>query len=480
MTLKKPPYLSPNAKDIWKDDEMGLSGVAAQFEGLISTITQPYVISLSAPYGTGKTFFAERFNLQLKEHDYKCIWINAWRDDYIGDPFSHLVSAISLDLKTQKLITEPKRKQLVEHSVKLVGKSTIPILAKSLIRLLTGLNADKEMEAFAKGLEEVTGDVAKNIIENFDKQKQSIENFKSILATAAQKNESDKPIVVFIDEFDRCRPDYAIKLLEVLKHFFDIEGYTFILIGDEEYMQACVKTCYPGLEDTSGYLRKFIDWNFRLPKPNNRQYTEYLIKVFDLDSILSDIKNDWFNSSAGVIEIIDEMSQKYLISLRDLDKIFSVINFTLRRRFAVNKPLFSPCVAYLACLREKDYKHYQGRKSAPTRSELNVSHQISDRTTTINFTNILLDMATYPQIDSFLSELDAAIQNMELRGITQDMKSLRRIEEMKNRGLLFLSSIGLEINSGSDEAEFRPMVKKISDEIELLHAVTDVHAAVDE
>ena len=35
-------------------------------------------------------------------------------------------------------------------------------------------------------------------------------------------------LVIFVDELDRCRPIYAVQLLERIKHFFNDERITFV------------------------------------------------------------------------------------------------------------------------------------------------------------------------------------------------------------------------------------------------------------
>ena len=40
-------------------------------------------------------------------------------------------------------------------------------------------------------------------------------------------------MVFIIDELDRCRPDFAIRLIERIKHFFDISKIVFVLVIDK-------------------------------------------------------------------------------------------------------------------------------------------------------------------------------------------------------------------------------------------------------
>ena len=93
--------------------------------------------------------------------------------------------------------------------------------------------------------------------------KSEIENIKVFLKSW-EESFKDKPVVVIIDELDRCRPDYAVKTLEVLKHFFDIPGFVFILAIDEEQLKSSVETLF-GTKNFDGYKRKFINNSFILP-----------------------------------------------------------------------------------------------------------------------------------------------------------------------------------------------------------------------
>jgi predicted KAP-like P-loop ATPase len=52
--------------------------------------------------------------------------------------------------------------------------------------------------------------------------------FKAQLAEITKKEK--KPLVFIVDELDRCKPEFAIRLIERIKHFFDIPKlYSFLL-----------------------------------------------------------------------------------------------------------------------------------------------------------------------------------------------------------------------------------------------------------
>jgi len=87
--------------------------------------------------------------------------------------------------------------------------------------------------------------------------------FKNTLAQLAES--LDKPLVFIIDELDRCRPDFAIRLIERIKHFFDIKNIVFVLVMDKAQFSKVVCHNY-GYDDNSSeeYLEKFIDFSIKL------------------------------------------------------------------------------------------------------------------------------------------------------------------------------------------------------------------------
>jgi hypothetical protein len=75
------------------------------------------------------------------------------------------------------------------------------------------------------------------------------------------------PIVIFIDELDRCRPTYAVKLLEEIKHLFDVPGLVFIFAMNGDQLAHSVTSAYGVGFDGRAYIRRFIDREYQLAEP---------------------------------------------------------------------------------------------------------------------------------------------------------------------------------------------------------------------
>jgi hypothetical protein len=73
------------------------------------------------------------------------------------------------------------------------------------------------------------------------------------------------PLVVVVDELDRCRPDYALALLEVVKHFFSVPNVHFVLGVNLEALAHSVRARYGSGIDAERYLRRFVSLSVHLP-----------------------------------------------------------------------------------------------------------------------------------------------------------------------------------------------------------------------
>ncbi len=123
-----------------------------------------------------------------------------------------------------------------------------------------------------------------DLIDAFQKEKASLERFRDALEKAVDtltKEDRSRPLIFFIDELDRCRPTYAIELLERVKHVFDVRNMVFVLSIDKKQLEAITAAVYGERIDAPEYLRRFIDLEYVLPAPHTKVYTQELIKRFE-------------------------------------------------------------------------------------------------------------------------------------------------------------------------------------------------------
>ena len=199
-----------NEENPFENDKLNREIEANNLTNLFNLVDNQMVLAIDSPWGTGKSSFLKMWNQKLINEGYDTIFFNAWENDFVEDAFIAFVDEIREALRDRPV------DNLIENA-KLLGelmfKNSPKILAK-IIEKRTGVNIDDIIS---------TDDVSNLIgdkIDDYKNAKDSIKKFKSELENISQEtvNVTGKPIIIFVDELDRCRPDFAIRLLERVKH----------------------------------------------------------------------------------------------------------------------------------------------------------------------------------------------------------------------------------------------------------------------
>lgn len=251
-------YLAKDKKNRpFDDDLLNLKSIAETLSDIISKTKDPFVYSINSPYGTGKTFFLRRLHCLLEQKQCLVVSYNAWESDFYSDPISALINELADQIDPKKFI---------EEEVMTLTKASL---------------------GFSVGFTGTLNWSKKQTLSNdYQKYKDRKEKFIKALRDFTEK--LPFPLVFIIDELDRCRPDYAIQTLEIIKHFFNIPNITFVIGVDRKQIESTVKVLYGSNIDTccDEYLRKFIDQDFYLPKPSSTQYIENLCRKHLVSVIL--------------------------------------------------------------------------------------------------------------------------------------------------------------------------------------------------
>ncbi|MBL0840763.1 P-loop NTPase fold protein [Pseudomonas mediterranea] len=226
------------------------------------------VLNLDSPWGAGKTYFLKNWRFQLlSESSRPVVYFNAWENDFLGDPLLSLVSVIRDQLSAQG--GKPSQiKGKVKEFTKRAGELAVAI-APSIIKAAAKKHLGEDFLEVLDG--EVTSEAAEKFVENVLNKNQealnAVDHFRTSLGElfkAASSNSEGKPVYIFIDELDRCRPTYAIELLERVKHFFAIEGCRFVIATDTDQLAHSICAVYGAGFSSKRYLKRFFDSTFKL------------------------------------------------------------------------------------------------------------------------------------------------------------------------------------------------------------------------
>lgn len=267
------------------------------------------VMALDGEWGTGKSTFVKMWRNYIKnKYNTDTLYFNAWESDYIEDPMIALMG----ELKSISPASD-KVEAFVRDGSRIVVKF-LGGLAKGAIKKASGFDCD----SFSEAIEE-TSDILCERINGYESEKDAFDSFKQSLSAFVADASVTYPLVFFIDELDRCTPHYAVKVLERIKHLFDVPNIVFVLAVNENQMQHAIEGFY-GSSDIDGkeYLKRFIDLEYKLPEPDLRHYAEVLCQRNEFESLLKADRDSHYGSSNNKAEFL-EKAAKDLISCHGMN-----------------------------------------------------------------------------------------------------------------------------------------------------------------
>ncbi len=348
--IKRLDDLEIDENEPFKNDVLNRKDCAENLTTLIQSSQSPLVLAVNAPWGMGKTTFIKMWQQHLKNEGHLTLYFNTWENDHCEKPIVSFISEIESIISESEISQHEKDKLSANYkNVKSAGKSFLKYAIPTLVRLASQglINFDKETD---KALDNFAEKLAENQIKEYQEKKESISSFKKSLQAFAKEvfsreEFSKQPIIIFVDELDRCRPSFAIELLENIKHIFSVPGFVFVLGIDNEQLAHSVKSVYGNGMDSDGYLRRFFDLDYSLPNPNREEFKSFLYRKFYFDSLFMG-RTDRSGTYDQLLNTVWGFSEEFNLSLRTMITCFSQINIILTT--TDKNHLLYPC--YLAFL----------------------------------------------------------------------------------------------------------------------------------
>lgn len=306
--------LKPN-KEILEKNIIGRNTEIINFIRLLDSIKSNFSIAIDNDWGTGKTFFVKQVKIILdayNEHSYDyelsnleriknvidiknidlhlAVYYNAWENDNQKSPLLSLIYEIIKVAKidTNKTDISINKEKIIKDGLSAIVKHFSGIDIKELLKCV-------ETEA-------------KDIFKEIKGQKSTKEQVDNILNNLLL--EHGERLVIFIDELDRCRPTFAVELLEQIKHYFDNDKITFVFSTNIKQLQYTIKKYYGEAFEAKRYLDKFFDLTVSLNEVNVIEYFNF---------VNEDLRDDMYDY------VCKEIVKEYNFTLRDIIK-FTQIN----------------------------------------------------------------------------------------------------------------------------------------------------------
>ena len=309
--------LKPNKEILLETLEKNIIGRNTEiinFIRLLDSIKSNFSIAIDNDWGTGKTFFVKQAKMILdayNEHSYDyelsnleriknvidiknidlhlAVYYNAWENDNQKSPLLSLIYEIIKVAKidTNKTDISINKEKIIKDGLSAIVKHFSGIDIKELLKCV-------ETEA-------------KDIFKEIKGQKSIKEQVYNILNNLLL--EHGERLVIFIDELDRCRPTFAVELLEQIKHYFDNDKITFVFSTNIKQLQYTIKKYYGEAFEAKRYLDKFFDLTISLNEINVIEYFNFVNE----------------NSRGDMYDYVcKEIVKEYNFTLRDVIKFVQI------------------------------------------------------------------------------------------------------------------------------------------------------------
>ena len=352
-----------NLLEMFLKDSIGRNEELYYFVNLLNSIEDNVSIVIDAQWGSGKTFFVKQTKLildaynnlnkdksnneviknkfgsytrnkeYLKIKDMISVYYDAWENDNDIDPVLSIIYNIYTN-SHQFYDSVSFRDRLLE-SGKCLG---------AFVELVMGRDINK----FFDTVQEATN--IKKIWAEIEKQKELQNAINDFFDSLVKENQR---VIIFIDELDRCKPSFAVLLLERIKHYFNNDNITFVFSTNALQLQHTIKKFYGNDFDAYNYLDRFFDFRVTLLAVDTEKYCKLLGLNIETDEVEESYKR-----------IIDYFE----FQLREINKFYSLTQIAIYKVKNSNgwgfaeQETFKFCIKYIVpfiiALRMKNLEEY--------------------------------------------------------------------------------------------------------------------------
>ena len=346
---------------------------------LLQNLDTPYTMSIDASWGNGKTTFLNMWKQHLDNKDFPVVSFNAWDTDFAEYPLIALTSEL---LHTLRPLDDNNDLMLddIEKTFPRLLKFALTKALPWTISLTGGVISiqanDPSVDFAGNALAAAVGGTMDELVKEeasdqkhdeitpepptYAEAKEAINSFNNALAKTAEilsNKHGGRPLVIAIDELDRCRPSYAVELLEVVKHFFTVNNVVFVLAIDKTQLAHAINAIYGSNFDSIGYLRRFIDLDVRLPDPEQTDFVDQALLNAGVLLNIDRFQLDYISLNSVIRGMLTAFLGASPLSLRQIQQATTRLGLALAS-IEPGTPRSFPAFALITLLREIDSDIY--------------------------------------------------------------------------------------------------------------------------
>ena len=428
----------PSQEDVWADDLIGGRRESAEmlYQLVIhKSAEQQYrekealCFTLDGDWGAGKTFFLDRFTRQIELQGHSVVRFDAWVNDLSEQPL--LGFMVELREALQTIASEGARpshaaQMRLKHVMKNAGKALLPAMLAAAKHTAMRTLGEEAVEAVTGISNEATGVDGQEIalkageafsaaLDGYQDMRKAVGELRmsiaSLLAELEEENRLKLPLFVVIDELDRCRPSYALRLLEGVKHLFASPNVCFVVATNTKQLSESVRAVYGAGFDGHQYLKKFFAFEFRIPTGSSLRFASTLLtqqSVLVTRKSISGLPGEDTNHHQRISAALDLVAKAFRLTPRSLKQVLFVAEAAALGIPSKHKPHAIYLLAVAACAHSDPHALPTALRSKNPRQEVAkvfeqlefIDRMIADTGPNhVSLRTLLLDYATWSTTD---------------------------------------------------------------------------------
>lgn len=290
--------------DVWEGDLFDRAASARVLHKLVLqkfneeqyNSVEALCFSVDGDWGAGKSFFLKRWAQDLRNQQHAVIEFDAWANDLSEEPLLGFLAELR-DGLTQLADGTPLATEVAARVTSVfrgLRHAVVPATGAALkafasryigseaIDLISGKSAGLDAptkEQVEAGLDKLFEEALQQHNEVKDLVSDMKQRLQALLQELSEQQKIHLPLFVIIDELDRCRPSYAIRLLEGIKHLFGAPNVCFVVSTNLAQMAESVRAVYGSGFDGQRYLKRFLAFEFKLPARSTLEFCKSIIST---------------------------------------------------------------------------------------------------------------------------------------------------------------------------------------------------------
>lgn len=350
-------------------DEFNRKPIAEKIIKLLTSDIDLSPMIIDGDWGTGKSEFCHKLiNKFRSEHvGTQILYIDAFQADHADNPLMTIIAEIMTLIPD-----EQKKKGFLKKALPAIRYGTKAVLKAGVSHIMKE-SADSITDGFEKEIQDAANAAIDATIAALLKDHEEAEKNLKALQTLLTELAEDNPIIIFIDELDRCRPDFSVHMLEVIKHTFNVKNVKFVLVTNTNQLKAAINHAYGATIDAARYLDKFIKFTIKLPeKVISQSYDYKLASIEYFDQLVQNtpvLQDTLLGSSDNIaLSLAHDLIKTNKLSLREIETftrylaVANNLDIKMNQNIANGHVLLYIIAVYIDCFKPKLAQDIQQNK----------------------------------------------------------------------------------------------------------------------